>query len=334
MNSVTKIAYYFIILISFIVITASMLSLTYNNSLWWMKAIDFPRPQYMIIAFLCLVLFAMLNRKWSFWPIFLALGLVATIVVQASFVFPYTPLTSPEVVSLSSAEVDPQSRIRLMIANVYMHNREDSSLLDMVEKHDPDLVLLMETNQWWIDHVPTLRKRYSYYHEHPLDNTYGMALYARYPLKNFTTLFLQHDRVPSFHVDVQLPNGRLFRFHGVHPVPPVLSKHPDNEGQQEKELVKVGALVKDRQLPTVVAGDFNDVAWSNTSRLFRMDGGLWDVRVGRGLYNSFDAKSPILRWPLDHVYVSGDFQVITFRRLGSFGSDHFPIYVELALPER
>ena len=333
MNLLNKFFYYLIILISFLVIAVSMLSLSYNNTLWWMKAMDFPRLQYLVVAFACLVIFGLRNQRWTFWPVFLMVGLLATVVIQGSFIFPYTPLTQPKVASLSPDEVDPANAVRLIIANVYMYNREANALLNTVEQADPDMLLLMETDRWWIDHVAPLRERYRHHHELPIDNTYGMALYSRYPLKDFTTKFFQHDSVPSFHCRVQLPGGRWFSFHGVHPVPPILSEHPDNAGQQEEELVEVGALVKERTLPTVVAGDFNDVAWSNTSRLFQISGRLQDTRVGRGLYDSFDANSRVMRWPLDHVYVSEEFRVVSFRKLGYFGSDHFPIYVELALPD-
>ena len=333
MHFLTKSVYYLIVLVSFVLVVISMMSLTYNNALWWMKAIDFPRTQYLGAAVACLFLLLFWVKKWSFWAMFLASGLLATIVIQAWFVYPYTTLATPEVSSLPSAEVRPEARVRLMIANVYMYNRADSQLLRVVEETDPDMLLLLEPDTWWVDHISSLRQRYRYHHERPLDDTYGMALYSRYPLNNFTTLFLQHDNVPSFHCDVSLPSGRSFRFHGVHPVPPILSEHPDNAGRQEHELIAVGKLVKKKQLPTVVAGDFNDVAWSNTSRLFQVEGALKDTRVGRGLYNSYDATSYIMRWPLDHVYVSEAFRVLDFRRLEKIGSDHFPIYVELALPE-
>lgn len=334
MKLLTKLLYYLLILISLTVIVVSLLSLSYNNKQWWMKVMDFPRLQYLIVALLCLAGFASINRKWTFWPVFLSVGLLATAVIQASFIVPYTKLTQPKVASMSPAEVDKSESVRLMLANVLMYNREAAALLDVVQQADPDMLLLMETDRWWIDQMAPLRERYPHRHELPVNNTYGMALYSRYPLEDFTTKFFQHDSVPSFHCEVPLPNGRSFRFHGVHPVPPVHSKHPDNKGQQEKELVKVGALVKERTLPTVVAGDFNDVAWSNTSRLFETSGQLQDTRVGRGLYNSFDAKSWVMFWPLDHVYVSDEFKVVSFERLGFFGSDHFPICVELALPGR
>jgi len=41
-----------------------------------------------------------------------------------------------------------------------------------------------------------------------------------------------------------------------------------------------------------------------------------------------------MRWPLDHVYVSGEFRVAGLERLLAGGSDHFPIFVRLVLTEQ
>ena len=85
--------------------------------------------------------------------------------------------------------------------------------------------------------------------------------------------------------------------------------------------------------PVVVAGDMNDVAWSRTTKLFQKISELLDPRVGRGLYSSFHAEYPFLRWPLDHVFHSGELALVKMERLGYVGSDHFPILVELAVTD-
>ncbi|MDF9801265.1 endonuclease/exonuclease/phosphatase (EEP) superfamily protein YafD [Catalinimonas alkaloidigena] len=309
----------------------SLLSLLFDVNVWWIKALDFPRVQFLLVGLLCLLMFGVLNQRWSFWAAFLTVGLISSIGLQLYFIIPYTSLVQKTVKTFNTQDINKSNKVKLLVANVYMHNRQATSFLDIVKQTEPDMVLVMETNQWWIKALQPLRKKYAYYHEYPADNTYGMGLYSNFPLLDLETKFLQHSDVPSFHTKVQLPSGNTFLFHGVHPVPPVLSKHPDNKGEQEIALIKVGRMVAQNNIPSIVAGDFNDVAWSNTSRLFQTTGELNDIRVGRGLYNSFDANSPMLRWPLDHVYVTERFELKHLERLGKFGSDHFPIYAELVL---
>jgi hypothetical protein len=53
--------------------------------------------------------------------------------------------------------------------------------------------------------------------------------------------------------------------------------------------------------------------------------------VGRGFYNTFDARFPVLRWPLDHLFHDARFRLVTLERLPDIGSDHFPMLFELAL---
>uniref|UniRef100_UPI0025BE47A7 endonuclease/exonuclease/phosphatase family protein n=1 Tax=Aquisalimonas sp. TaxID=1872621 RepID=UPI0025BE47A7 len=90
-----------------------------------------------------------------------------------------------------------------------------------------------------------------------------------------------------------------------------------------KEVKKLG------DVPVIVAGDFNDVAWSHTTYLFKRIEGLLDPRVGRGLFNTFDTRSRLLRYPLDHVFASQHFLLVELRRLPDIGSDHFPMLVVL-----
>src|SRR5690606_27057789 len=103
---------------------------------------------------------------------------------------------------------------------------------------------------------------------------------------------------------------------------------------RDAELLLVGKEVQKHDEPVLIAGDFNDVAWSNTTRLFQKVSELLDLRIGRGFYNTFHAGYPLLRWSLDHVFHSDHFQLIKLRRLKNIGSDHFPIYIKLQyIPE-
>lgn len=86
---------------------------------------------------------------------------------------------------------------------------------------------------------------------------------------------------------------------------------------------------KERGAPSIVLGDLNDVAWSPTTLNFMRSGNLLDPRRGRGFYNTYPARWPGLRYPLDYVFSTKHFSVGTMRVLPQFGSDHLPLVAEL-----
>lgn len=331
---VRRILFYLIVVAGTLCVLLTMASLLYNTQFWFLKVLDFVREQALLACLICLVAFVAINRQWGPSAILLVLGLVTAAALQISIILPYTPLWAKAAPSANPALATRENTFSLLSANVLMKNRNAAGFLRIVDKANPDIVLAMETNKWWANQLKPLKERYPYTILCPLPNTYGMLLYSRLPLRHAHIRFLQHDSVPSFQVEARLPGGSWFILHAVHPVPPVPSPYPDNigkEGQKEVVLLKIGEMITQNTMPTVVAGDFNDVAWSHTNRLFGQKSKLNDLRVGRGLYNSFDAFSIIRRWPLDQVYATSRFQVLELKRLPKYGSDHFPMYVKLLL---
>ncbi|MDT0651344.1 endonuclease/exonuclease/phosphatase family protein [Autumnicola edwardsiae] len=325
-----KIFYYCIVAVSVIVIVVSLLSLVHNLSLWYSKILDFPRLQYLIAGLALFVLFLLLNRKWNLFSVLLGVGLVAAIAIHSIKVFPY--FFGEKAVPDAHDQPEGSSEIKIVIANVLITNTTYDEFLKIIQEKNPDIVLAMEVNEEWVQNLQGLKEDYAHRIEYPLDNAYGMAMYSKFPLENQEIKFLNQDDVPSFHTRISLPNGEHFMFHGVHPVAPVpSSKYPDNIGEEEIALIKVGDLVAKDALPSIVAGDYNDVSWSLTSRLFEESGDLRNVRIGRGLFSTFDSNSVIMRWPLDHYFVTEEFFLADIERLSKFGSDHFPLYVKLIL---
>lgn len=329
---IRKVLYYFIILISSVVIVASLLSLIYDLPYWYSKVLDFPRLQYWILATICLVIFTLLTKKWKWPSILLISGLVAAIAIQSVRIFPYWfgSKTVPDALEGYSEE----NTVSILLSNVLIDNRDSAKIIKAVKNADPDIFVAMEVDQRWLDELLVLKKDFPYYMEQPNDEAYGMALYSKLPLKEREIKYLKHENVPSFHAKVELASGKEFMLHAVHPVAPMPShKYPDNVGEAEVSLLKVGDFVANEGIPSIVAGDFNDVSWSQTARLFGQSGSLENVRIGRGLFNTFDATSMIMRWPLDHFFVTEEFYLSDLRRLGHIGSDHFPLYAKFVLPD-
>lgn len=298
---------------------------------WWVRAAEFPRLQLAAIALLLLVveaIFLDLSRP-ACWLLMAAT--LACLVYQLWWIVPYTALYPKEVLSSDRRAVE--DTLRLMNANVLTPNRNAEALLAMVHEERPDILVAVETDLWWQSRLDALEPEYPHVIKCPLDNLYGMHVYSRLPLEDGAIQFLVEPDVPSIHAAVVLPSGRRLRLHCVHPKPPSPTENPESS-ERDAELVAVGRAAADSELPVIVMGDLNDVAWSATTRLFRKVSGLLDPRVGRGMYNTFHAKYPPLRWPLDHVFHSDDLTLVQLRRLADFGSDHFPILVELALAPR
>ncbi len=213
-----------------------------------------------------------------------------------------------------------------------MDNREAGPIVELIDREDPDVLIAMETDAWWDQQLNPVQARYEHSHEVINDVTYGMVVYSKLPLTQTQTHYLQHDNVPSVETVLDLPGARDVRLFAMHPVPPSRFKDlPDNKGENEVEFIKAGQMAAASPEPVVIAGDYNDVAWSRVDRLTKTEDLLHDVRVGRGVYASYDAGNFLARWPLDHVFVTDGFAVARLERGPDVGSDHFPILVELAL---
>jgi endonuclease/exonuclease/phosphatase (EEP) superfamily protein YafD len=224
---------------------------------------------------------------------------------------------------------DPDNRIVVMMTNVLEENREYDRLLRRVEAEDPDVVIAVEVDHRWMAAIEPLAKKYAYSVRRPIDNTYGMVLFSRYELVDPRVEFLVQDDIPSIHTRLRLPSGVEVTLHALHPRPPE-PIHDQESAPRDAELVLVGRRVAEEEGPIIVAGDLNDVAWSETSELFVRLSGLLDPRVGRGFYHTFHARYPFLRYPLDHCFHSKHFRLVSFKRLAAFGSDHFPVGIQLS----
>jgi endonuclease/exonuclease/phosphatase (EEP) superfamily protein YafD len=114
---------------------------------------------------------------------------------------------------------------------------------------------------------------------------------------------------------------------------PGRSGAPEDSAPRDAELVLAAREMREAKEPVIVAGDFNDVAWSHTTRLFQRVSRLLDPRVGRAFYNTYNANYWFLRFPVDHLFHSEHFAMVEFKRLPHIGSDHFPIFTVLRLSD-
>ncbi len=301
----------------------------FRQTAWWIRICDFPRLQ--IIAGLVLALLGALlvPEPRSFAHSLLVVSLAVAVVYQFSRVWPYTPLHRKQVCDAERPASDDAHHISLLVTNVLMYNRDASRILGHIRNERPDIVLAVETDDWWLSQLQLIEKEYPYTCHAPLPNTYGMLVFSRLPLIEPQIRYILDPAIPSFHGCVRLPGGLTVNLHFLHPKPPA-PKESKTSARRDAELLVVGKVIQHHDGPTIVAGDLNDVAWSHTSELFRRLSRLLDPRIGRGLLPTFNANYTWLRWPLDHVFHSAHFRLQEIKRLTYVGSDHFPIYIRLS----
>lgn len=309
-----------------LILCATLLPLS-RSSWWWVRDLEFPRLQIALLALGVLVAqFWYRDTYQGLHRLLIAVD-VACLLYQAWWILPYTRIYPREV--KTSATHDASNRIRIMTSNVLQSNHNAAGLLDLVRQHHPDILVTLESNAWWEAQLDSLSEDYPHTLKCPLENRYGMHVYSRLPLRDSSIEFLVDEDIPSMHATAVLPSGQAVRIHFVHPTPPSPTEN-DKSAERDAELLLVAKRVVEHDRPVIVTGDLNDVAWSATTRLFQKISGLLDPRIGRGMFNTFHTGYWFMRWPLDHLFHSEHFSVSLIRRLPAYGSDHFPMLVELA----
>jgi endonuclease/exonuclease/phosphatase (EEP) superfamily protein YafD len=297
-----------------------------RHDFWIFRVFEYPRLQKLAVNFIVLAILGC----------YLPLGqlkiviIVALLVINCGYlcyqIYPFTILGKKQLIA--TKQVKEETRLRLLIANVFQENRKSSEYHQLIADCNPDLVLLVETNSWWEEQMDSIVKKFPYQVKIPLENTYGMLLYSKLSLTNAEVKYLVEEDIPSIEADIELRNGKVVKLFCLHPRPPVPQENPHST-ERDKEILIVAKKAAECTIPVVVAGDLNDVAWSYTTELFSKISGLLDPRRGRGFYNSFNAKYLFLRFPLDHIFCSPEFSLSTIERKQRCGSDHFPVFVEL-----
>ncbi|MCY0094015.1 endonuclease/exonuclease/phosphatase family protein [Hoeflea ulvae] len=293
------------------------------------RSFDFGRLQAIGVA--ALVIVGALIVGEATWVILTAVGMaVIAIVIQLVYVLRFTPIWRSQTARFAG-DIDSAATISVLACNVKQGNRDYQRVIDLVRETKPDIAVFMETDAAWAEALKPCLAEFLVTVEQPQEDSFGIILASRHTLRDSEIRFLLNEEVPSISCIVELPSGREVRMIALHPEPPVPLR--DTLGR-DAEILLVAEEARDEPLPLIVTGDLNDVAWSRTTRRFLRISGLLDPRQGRGLFNSFDARFWFLRWPLDHIFHSRDFELVTLERQRFVGSDHFPMFYRLALTDR
>lgn len=295
---------------------------------WWVRIFDYPRLQKLIIILILGVVWLwFLDHSLGYEPYIWMGALGFCSIYLSSKVLPFTPLGKK---MIDTVPFEEARGIHLLVGNVYQYNKNYHKAVELVKGSKPDVVFLVETDKAWENGMSSIEKDYASCIKIPLDNTYGLLFYSKLEIVRQEIHYLIDEEIPSLELDLKLRNGEIITVYAIHPTPPVPGENTEST-ERDAEILIVGKKSKENNRPTLVIGDLNDVAWSYTTELFLKISEMADPRRGRGLFNTFHAKVPLFRWPLDHIFLSKHFGLTSLKVEKGIGSDHFPISMKAVL---
>jgi len=218
--------------------------------------------------------------------------------------------------------------LRLVTANVSSLNRSHGKLQQLVDAIDPDVMVLQEVNERWLEVLGDFNGRCPCVKTVVLPGGFGLALYTRLPVERAEIIQPAPDGLPSVFAQLHLGDQRLIVV-GTHPMAPVLPVYAELRNRQ---LTALAQFISQQTDSVILVGDLNTTPWSWVFQDFLRTAGLRDSRLGFGLQRSWPVGSRILRIPIDHCLVSPAIAVRK-RRVGpDIGSDHYPIIIDIAIP--
>lgn len=275
---------------------------------------------------LALLLFA---GRWKRWIAGMAAaGLLASAV---TFVPELVSGLAPR--SLPAAE---RPVLTLMSHNLFGLNYEMERVAALIEKEDPDFVVLQEYFPEQSGELhPMLRERYPYFVRCRGGKRANLGFYARLPFVGATDAGECPDDAYGEQRTARIA-GRFVLADGT-PLT-VMTTHldwPVPVGRQVEQFAELQAAVAAVEGPLVLAGDFNSTPWSYALRGFAQRAGL--VRETRNLVtfpNRFMLRRmfetlPFL--PLDHIFSTASVTVHEVWAGADTGSDHLPVFARFTV---
>lgn len=310
-------------IVSVFLIFASLVPMT-KNTHWFSRIFEFGKIQILVFQLIVFVFGIFFIDDDTLLNYTIQIATLLCIAIHSKDLFVFTPLYK----SVQKKQCAQSSQnIKVISVNVYQENSNYSAFKNLIHKYNPDIFLTMESDALWENELETLSNLYPFSIKVPLSNTYGIHLYSKLKILSHKVNYFVADDLPSIQATIKTDDGYVFDFFGVHPPPPSPTEET-NSKERDGELLSIAKVIRTLQNPCVVLGDFNNVAWANSSKLFRKTSNLLDARLGRGFVATFHAKYWFLRFPIDLMYHSTDVFITKLTSLEYINSDHFPIYSE------
>ncbi|MCP4323320.1 MAG: hypothetical protein GY787_16030 [Alteromonadales bacterium] len=197
----------------------------------------------------------------------------------------------------------------------------------MLEKEDPNIVVLQEVNSSWIKGLTQSLSKYKYRIEQPQNDNFGIAIYSKLPFTKANVISLGDLGLPSIEVSFS-HEGLDITLLATHPIPPINHLYYSSRNNQ---LIDSANRLAKQPGAKILVGDLNVTMWSSVHSAVETISELNNARQGFGILPTWPTNIPFLMIPIDHVLTSKHFVINNFKVGDDIGSDHLPVIIELAL---
>jgi endonuclease/exonuclease/phosphatase (EEP) superfamily protein YafD len=304
-----------------IAVAAIVPSLLSGTARWWWVGdlcVHFRLYYAIALTLLAAVYLVLRRRRWL-------MAICLVLAVNLSLLW---PLVAPHPLPQGT-----ERSLTAMTANVFIGNRNARPLLEVVDTAKPDVLLLMEVDDRWLQDVAALQSVYPHRAMAIRDEgfgeygAFGLALFSRQPLRDTQIHRLGTAQVPIIVTNVTL-DAQTWTLIGAHPYPPVSAACSE---ARDTFLAELGQLVADLDGPKLLLGDLNVTRWSPHFTDLLSAGGLVDSQLGQGYQPTWPDVMGFPLIPIDHVLVSPEVVVLR-REVGpSIASDHRPVIVDVGV---
>ena len=278
------------------------------------------RMQIAVVIFLLGALLTYTQfRLWSALPIVVGIAVLFPI----AWTFLPAQQTAPGPVSVS-----------LLSYNILGHNEDREPVLETIWNHSADILVLLEYNNSWADAIEKNTSFYPYSIKHPSNTGYGIAVFSKFPFTNPTVeKSTEADDIPIVLSEIKIAQQSVL-LAAVHLLSPT---SPERMVVRNDQMATVTRLIEKyqqgRDLPVILVGDFNAVAWSPFVGDMLSHLNLRDTREGYFYQGSWPTFNWLLRIPIDNAFVSRQIHIGQRNLLPVTSSDHFPLYLEFSVSE-
>ncbi|MGF9762851.1 endonuclease/exonuclease/phosphatase family protein [Microvirga sp. 0TCS3.31] len=226
--------------------------------------------------------------------------------------------------------VDDRARLRVLTFNMHGESADQNAFRQMIEREDPDLILLAEaphdTNHLMRDWDSRYPYRISSDQGLPLD----IVMISRWKVTSWSAdrSAAQFRSVLTAHLCHPSKQKQCFTLVGLHAAQPF----GEDVRRQRTQIDIATRQVRAASTGAVVLmGDLNLTPWSSAFRSLIDGAQLSDTAKLRKLTATWSSRSPLFGLPIDHILINGGFRVLGNRVGEDLGSDHFPVIADLIL---